>query len=447
MIRPAWPAGIGRRQRPSGSSRGSRSAIAPGMPSTSAANRWSCCWTRSRMNGSWFFASFASVKQNSQQPEVDELAGRPREDVDPLEPPARVGDQVAATPARRRPEPDAGERRRLDADRRPPLGRALRLCEQPVGLVEPQQVLALDVEDQHPQVRGAPRRRSPARPSARAGRTARTRSWSRRREMPAIDMWPPLRPSKKSRSTCTGSAVAAEARPAAAAPSGRRRARERVPRRSRASTGLARVGGDPDLGVDPRDGDARGPHLLRRHDAELGDPVRVGLVLRALVDRPPPRSRRRTCAPRRPSGPACARRPDRPAAGTRRPRAPRGTSAVRVCSDPRTRPTCSSLTRPSGSHDGCAQRAIHEAAGRPSGGGAAARARRSAPGSAAPAGRCAARRRPAAGAPPSRSAIATTSSERQVRRGLAAHDARSTSGRRRARRAARTRSTAGSRRS
>ena len=51
------------------------------------------------------------------------------------------------------------------------------------------------------------------------------------------------------------------------------------------STGLAGVGGDPDLGIDPGDGDARGAHLLRRHDAELGDPVRVGLVLRALVDR------------------------------------------------------------------------------------------------------------------------------------------------------------------
>ena len=48
--------------------------------------------------------------------------------------------------------------------------------------------------------------------------------------------------------------------------------------------GLARVGGDPHLGIDPGDRDARGPHLLRRHDAELGDPVGVGLVLRPLVD-------------------------------------------------------------------------------------------------------------------------------------------------------------------
>ena len=155
MIRPAWPAGIGPCQRPSGSSRGSRNATAPGMP---------CDVDREPLQ--LLLDALADERQlvlrvvrvgeaELEQPEIDELARRPREDVDALEPSAGVGDQVAAASARRRPESHARERRRLHADRGPPLGRALGLGEQPIGLVQPQQVLALDVEHQHAQVRRA----------------------------------------------------------------------------------------------------------------------------------------------------------------------------------------------------------------------------------------------------------------------------------------------------
>jgi hypothetical protein len=47
---------------------------------------------------------------------------------------------------------------------------------------------------------------------------------------------------------------------------------------------LAGVGRDPDLGLDAGHGDARRAHLGGRHDAQLRDPVGVGLVLRTLVD-------------------------------------------------------------------------------------------------------------------------------------------------------------------
>ena len=47
---------------------------------------------------------------------------------------------------------------------------------------------------------------------------------------------------------------------------------------------LAGVGRHPDLGVHARDGDGCRPHLLRGHDPELGDAVRIRLVPRALVD-------------------------------------------------------------------------------------------------------------------------------------------------------------------
>ena len=235
MIGPAWPAGIGRRQRPSGSSRGSRRAIAPGMPSTSAANRWSCCWTRSRMNGSWFFASFASVKQNSSSPRSTNSRGVHANTSIPSSRPPVSGIRVAATPARGRPEADAGERRRLDADRGPALGRALRLCEQPVGLVEPQQILALDVEDQHSQVRG--------RLADDRGEAVSTRRKNSANdvlvatpEMPRDRHVAALAPVEEVEIDVHGQRRRGRGRPAAAAPSGRRRARGGVPRRSARST-------------------------------------------------------------------------------------------------------------------------------------------------------------------------------------------------------------------
>ena len=116
-----------------------------------------------------------------QQVLVDELARRPGEDLDALVPSAGVGDEdVAGAPPRRRPEATLRERRGLDAERRP-ARRAPSSSKQRLRRVEPEQVLALHVEDEHPQVRrrlADDRRR---RRSACAGRTARTRSSSRPR--------------------------------------------------------------------------------------------------------------------------------------------------------------------------------------------------------------------------------------------------------------------------
>src|SRR5207245_1279709 len=53
---------------------------------------------------------------------------------------------------------------------------------------------------------------------------------------------------------------------------------------ARALHDLAGIGRDPDLGIDPRDGDARRAHLRRREDALLGHAMGVGLVGGALVD-------------------------------------------------------------------------------------------------------------------------------------------------------------------
>ena len=120
----AWLADLDRRQRPSAAGRAGRAARR--RPASRPRRRRTASaadCTRSRMNGIWFFASFASVKQNCEQALVDELARRPREHVDALLTPAGVGEQdVAGAPAGRRPEAHARERRGLDAERRPALG-------------------------------------------------------------------------------------------------------------------------------------------------------------------------------------------------------------------------------------------------------------------------------------------------------------------------------------
>ena len=182
MTGPTWPAGSGACQRPSGWSRGSRSAIAPGVPATSTANRRSCCCTRSRMNGSWFRASFASVKQYSSSPRSTNSRGVHANTSMPSSRPPVSGIELA----RRRGAAAPRSARCRTARARPrsrasPRPRRRRLVEQPVRLVEPQQVLALDVEHEHAEVRGALADDRRARPSAPAGRTARTTSWSRRR--------------------------------------------------------------------------------------------------------------------------------------------------------------------------------------------------------------------------------------------------------------------------
>ena len=254
MIGPAWLAGIGPCQRPSGWSRGSRSVTAPGLPSTSTANRWSCCWTRSRMNGSWFFASFASVKQNSSSPRSMNSRGVHANTSIPSRRPPVSGIR-SATPRR-----GGAQKRTLGngAGATPIAAQPSAAPSAPVRtavrLVEPQQVLALDVEDQHPQVRGGLADDRRARPSARAGRTARTRSSSRRRRC--------------RRSTCGRPCARrrSRGRRAPGAPSRPRPDRQRplhlvgVERAAAFLAGrrgrrFAGVGGDPDLGVDPGDGD------------------------------------------------------------------------------------------------------------------------------------------------------------------------------------------------
>src|SRR6185503_4593065 len=85
---------------------------------------------------------------------VDERAGRPGEDLHALETTTGVGHHdITALATRRRPEADAGERSGIDAERRPAFTGSLVGLERSVGPVEPQQVLALDVEHEDAEVR------------------------------------------------------------------------------------------------------------------------------------------------------------------------------------------------------------------------------------------------------------------------------------------------------
>src|SRR6266516_6245003 len=87
---------------------------------------------------------------------VDERARRPGEHLHAVETPTRVGDDDVATLASRwRPEADAGERSGVDAQGRPRLPGAFVCVEQPVGPIEPEQVLTLDVEHEDAEVGGA----------------------------------------------------------------------------------------------------------------------------------------------------------------------------------------------------------------------------------------------------------------------------------------------------
>ena len=149
----AGPAGRARCRRPRRADRAGRRPRA--CPATSTANRFSCACTRSRMNGIWLRSVVRVGEQELQQVLVDELA---------------------RGPARRPRRPPAGRRcrgrrrrrsARAAAPRTAPMGNgagstpsaaqpaARLLVEEAVRLVEPQQVLALHVEDQHAQVRGA----------------------------------------------------------------------------------------------------------------------------------------------------------------------------------------------------------------------------------------------------------------------------------------------------
>ena len=241
------------------------------------------------MNGSWFRASFASVKQNSSSPRSMNSRGVHANTSMPSRRPPVSGMSSRHAAARRRPEAHARRtaraRRRSRASPRP---RRRRLVEQPVRLVEPQQVLALDVEHEHAEVRGALADDRRARPSAPAGRTTRTTSSSRR---PRCRRSTCGRPCARRRSRGRR-APAAPSRPS---PTGSGRSIWSAYSARARSSPVARSTGSPGSAETQTSGStrvtatARGPHLLRRHDPELGDAVGVGLV--AARPRRPPRPR------------------------------------------------------------------------------------------------------------------------------------------------------------
>ena len=213
---------------------------------------------------------------------VDELARGPGEDLDAFLAPAGVGQEhVAGAPARRRPEPDARERRGRHAQRLP--ARARVVVEQAVRRVEPEQVLALHVEDQHAQVGGAltDQRRVLAR-REHAQEEQRERRLRGHAADAADGHVPALAPVEEVEVHVHGDAVAPQA-------DGQRAAHLVHVERLRALLAggalhdLAGVGGDPHLGVDARDRHARRAHLRGRHDPELRHAVRVGLERGALV--------------------------------------------------------------------------------------------------------------------------------------------------------------------
>ena len=262
-------------------SRGSRNTTAPGRPATSTANRLSCACTRSRTKGIWLRWSFASVSRNCIRSSSMNSRGVQVKTSTPFMAAAGVGQQhVAGLALRRRPEAHAGERRGFDAERGPARGGLL--VEQPVGLVEPQQILALDVEDQHAQVGGAlaqdlRMRREHAQEEQRERGLGGDTADAADRHVAAL-------------ASVEEVEVDVHRELVAADPHGQRPAHLVDVERLVAFVALgaldrfARVGRDPHLGVDARDGDARGAHLRGRHDAEFGDAVGVGLVAGALVD-------------------------------------------------------------------------------------------------------------------------------------------------------------------
>ena len=236
-----------------------------------------------RRSVSWLRMSEASAKQKRSRPSSTNACGVQPNTFTPSW--RRLAARARAWSSRR-----GGAQKRTSgkppglrqAEARPPLvelAALLALGVPAVGVVEEQQVLALHVEDQHPH------------PPAHAG-VASSRRISASAVlvlvatplMPEIETWPPLVPSRKSRSMCTGS-------PSRPRPIGELALHRVLVERLGALVAggtlhdLAGVGGDPDLGIDAGDRDASGAHLGGRHDAELRDPVRVGLVRGALVDR------------------------------------------------------------------------------------------------------------------------------------------------------------------
>ena len=93
-------------------------------------------------------------EEEPQQPLLDELARCPDEGAHALLAASRVGyDHIARSWSGRRPEGDRREGTRFDLELQPPSRRLV--VEEPIVLVEPQQILALHVEHEDAQVGGA----------------------------------------------------------------------------------------------------------------------------------------------------------------------------------------------------------------------------------------------------------------------------------------------------
>ena len=214
---------------------------------------------------------------------IDELPGGPGEDLDPLMAAAGVGEHdVAGAAPRRRPEPDARERRRPHPERGPSLPRLL--VEVAVARVQPEEVLALDVEHEDPQVGRA--LADDARVLARgehAQEEQRERGLGGHAADAAHGHVAALAPVEEIDVHVHRFAIPPE-------PDGQRpphlvdieRLAALVARRT--FDDLARVRGDPHLGIHPGDGDPGAADLGGGHDAELRHAVRVRLEGRALVD-------------------------------------------------------------------------------------------------------------------------------------------------------------------
>ena len=209
-------------------------------------------------------------------------------------------------------------------------------------------------------------------------------------------MWPPLRPSKKSRSTCTG-------RPSRPRPIGSGRPISSAYSAFARSSPVARSTASPGSGETQISGSTRVTATCADRTFAAG--MMPSSAIRCVSDSneaPSYTASTSVTTPYVRTSPAfgtCVRTTTR-SSNWRYSLSSMTTrnAAVFVCSDPRTRPTRSSLTRPPASR----RRAARDtrAAGRPSGGAAPARGPRSARGSAERAGPRVAPTRRSAGSPP-----------------------------------------------
>ena len=269
--------------RPRGGVTGSRNTTAPGLPATFDREPLELGLHAIADERDLVALVVRVGEQERQQVLVDELARCPREDLDAVERPPVSG--TTTSPDRRRGRRPEARRWGTASGSTPSAAQpaARLLAEEPLGSSSHSRSSPLTLNTST---------RMLAAPSPTMPECSRAVSMRRKNSandvfvatplIPLIDMCPPLRPSKKSRSTWTGRS----SRPmpvARGVPSGRRRApcpvhHPRLARRARRGRGRPRSRGRP------CDVDLGGSDLGRRHDAELGDAMGVGLVARPLVD-------------------------------------------------------------------------------------------------------------------------------------------------------------------